>query len=244
MKKEKLPTIAELRVISKKKPAAGIILPACDYLAFNATWPFLRLPFTPNQITVIWILIKIVMAAFMIKGHYWTTVIALLVFQLASIIDGVDGIIARYRKHYSLNGIYLDYIGHYLCNSLLLIALAWGIFNQTGSAVSFIFAGIAAGSYILSKALTINLAWYKGEERKKVDEIIYEKALSLKEKKNGLVVIVFDLFRMDNPLNVMFWGILFGYPSLTLLVYAILLFLEMVRKLYLQYHRIEVTERT
>ena len=125
----KIPKIKELRKLYAKKSTNGFLNPMCDYLAFYPAKIFLYLPFTPNQITILWILIKLITLFFIAKGGYLVTVFSLLIFQLASIIDGVDGIVARYRKHYSLNGMYLDYIGHYLCNSLLLIALATIGFN-------------------------------------------------------------------------------------------------------------------
>jgi len=47
---------------------------------------------------------------------------------------------------------------------------------------------------------------------------------------------------MDNPLNFMFWGVLFGYAELTLWVYALILTLELLRRLALQYWRIRKHE--
>ena len=126
---EKIPPIKELRKLAGKKSTAGFLNPMCDFLAFYPAKIFLYLPFNPVQITFIWILIKIITALLMVKGNYLITIIALFIFQLSSILDGVDGIVARYRKDYSFNGIYTDYIGHYLCNSLLLICLAIGTYK-------------------------------------------------------------------------------------------------------------------
>lgn len=250
---DKKPTVKQLMELAKRShKASGIILPACDYLSYYFSKPFLYLPLTPNQITVMWISIKIIAASFMLKGDYLVTIIALLIFQVASIIDGVDGVIARYRKHFSLNGIYLDYIGHYLCNSVLFIALAFGLFTKAGSYYVFIPAAIAVFSMLLSKALTINPWWYQQEKRAEVEKAVHEEGLSIiMEQKAGMVsgmmakmkILFFDLVRIDNPLNLMFWGILAGFAEVTLWVYAVFLLLEMLRKLWLQYWRIYKAER-
>lgn len=241
----KKPTVKELMELAKRShKASGIILPACDYLSYYFSKPFLYLSLTPNQITILWIAIKLIAAAAIVAGSYWTTIIALFIFQIASILDGVDGVIARYRRHFSLNGIYLDYIGHYLCNSVLFIALAFGLFTKAGSYYVFIPAAIAVFSMLLSKALTINPRWYQQEKRTEAEKVIREEGLSIiMEQKTGTVlgfkakakIIFFDLVRIDNPLNLMFWGIAAGFTEVTLWAYAGFLFLEMLRKLWLQY---------
>ena len=248
-----VPSVKELRVICKRQKASGILLPLCDYLAFYVAKFFLYLPLTPNQITLTWIILKIVSAFFMITGDYTTMVIALLVFQLASIIDGADGTVARYRKRFSLNGIYVDYIGHYFCNSLLFVTLAFGVYHQTENWLSFIAAAIAVVSFLLTKALTLNPMWYGNlEERKEVEKIIYDRDLALlRDQKTGVVrnwkkqiiILLFDFVQMNNPLNLMFWGVFLGYAGEILWIYAGILFLEMSRKLFMQFWRIYRTEK-
>ncbi len=220
----------------------------CDFLAFYPAKLFLYLPFNPVQITVIWILIKIVTALLMTTGNYLLTIIALTVFQLASILDGVDGLVARYRKDYSYNGIYLDYVGHYFCNSLLLICLAIGTYRSTGKALILLVGALGVFSYLLSKAITMNGIWVSNlEMRKEMETIVYGKQFSMKSQQNRIVAWIVDLFLMDNPLNFMFWGVLSGFffPSawlVTLWVYAVILTLELLRRLVLQYWRIRKFE--
>ncbi len=240
----KTPPIKELREKYTKHDAQGYILRACDYLAVYPAKLLLYTPLTPNQITVLWIFIKIIMAMLLITGNYTVSVIAILLFQLASIIDGSDGIVARYRKHYSLNGKYLDLFGHYFCNSLILITLAVGTYVQAKSIWPLVAAAAAVFSFLLSKSLTVNPAWFnKEEERNKIYDILYRENLSLKNQKNKLVTFVFDILLMDNPLNLMFWGVLLGYSEIVLWIYAVFLFLEMTRKLFLQFWRIYKAEK-
>lgn len=240
---EKIPTIKELREICKVK-RTGYWDNVTTYLGFYPAKLFLYLPFTPNQITVIWVLIKTIMALLMLTGNYLVMVIALLFFQLASILDATDGVVARYRKHFSLNGIYIDFIGHYFCNSLLLVTIGIGLYFQTGVYFHIIPAFIGMFSMLLSKALTVNLAWYKNlEQREKVNKILYDRGISLKVHKNNFILLLTDFLRLENPLSLLFWGLLLGYPGLVLWVYALFLSLEMGRKLFFQFLRINRAER-
>lgn len=235
-----IPSVKELRVICRKKTKPnGYIVPITDYIAVYPAKLFLYLPFTPNQITLFWILLKTLMALLILSGNYVITIFAVLGYQLASIFDAVDGIVARFRKQFSLNGVYLDYIGHYFCNAFLLIAIAVGIYHRTGDASALLPAGIAVICYLLSKALTVNPAWWNDLENQiKVTKIIYTDNLSLRDQKKLLISYLFDFLRIDNPFNLMFFGLIFSFPELMLWIYALFLFLEIVRKLFFQYIRI------
>ncbi len=241
---EKIPPIKELRKLAGKKSTAGFLNPMCDFLAFYPAKLFLYFPFNPVQITFIWIFIKIVTALLLIKGDYLLTVIALFIFQSASILDGVDGIVARYRKDYSFNGIYTDYVGHYLCNSLLLICLAIGTYRQSNDPITLIAGAVAVFSFLLSKAITVNGLWLNNLElRKEMQTVVYGEQFSLKSQQNKVVACAADFLLMDNPLNLMFWGVLLGFPVYTLWAYAAALTLELVRRMFLQYWRIRKYEK-
>ena len=240
---EKIPSIKEMKKTSSKKSTNGFLNPMCDFLAFYPAKIFLYLPLNPVQITILWISIKVIMALSILKGGYLLTIVALTIFQLASILDGVDGIVCRFRKDYSYNGIYIDYIGHYMCNSLLLICLALGNFFKTGNSLILIAGSIGAFSYLLAKSITINLQWFKTTKQKEeVEKIVYSEGFSLKSQKKGFLAIASDFLLMDNPLNLMFWGFLLGFPSITLWIYAIALTLELLRRIVTQYYRIHKAE--
>lgn len=171
-------------------------------------------------------------------------VIGLLSFQLLTILDVVDGIVARFRNKFSLNGIYLDYLGHYFCNSLIILTLAIGIYKQTNNLFIFIPAAIGIFSLLFSKALTINPVWYsKLEQREEIIKIVSNDNITLKNQKNNLILLIFDFLRVDHPFNLMFFGLFFGFADVTLWIYSLFLFLEMGRKLFIQFIRINQAEK-
>src|SRR3989344_1402815 len=208
-----VPTIKELKKF-EKTDAQGPILRARDFVAVYAGKLFLYLPLTPNQVTLLWILVKMIGLLLLVPGEYMLAVVGVLIFHLGSIIDGADGIVARARQHFSLNGVYVDYVGHYLTNSLVLVALAFGVYFQTGVARAFIPAAIGAFCFFVSKASSLQSEWESNP---------------MKKSKNKLIALVFDVIRLENPFNVFFFGVVFGYPVVVLWIYAASNFLEMVR---------------
>jgi phosphatidylglycerophosphate synthase len=66
---------------------------------------FSRLPFTPNQYTIISVLFSILAAVLIVKQYFaW----ALLSFIIASFLDSIDGSVARQRNESCKEGAYLD----------------------------------------------------------------------------------------------------------------------------------------
>ena len=236
-------SIKELKKF-EKTDAQGPILRACDFVAVYAGKMFLYLPLTPNQVTFLWIFVKMIGILLLVPGDYVLSIVGVLIFHVGAIIDGADGIVARARQHFSLNGIYVDYVRHYLTNSLVLVALAYGVFVKTGQAVAFVPAAIGVFCFLVSKASSLNPVWYSNPLQKtKAEELIYGKNIALKKSKNRLIAVLFDVIRLENPFNVLFWGVVFGYPVLVLWIYAASNFLEMVRKVFVQFYRIYKDEK-
>jgi cardiolipin synthase len=75
----------------------------------------------PNILTVIRILLTPLFVIFLLKNLFH---FALLVFAIAAISDGLDGLIARYFNQYSLLGAYLDPIADKLLLASAFVSLA------------------------------------------------------------------------------------------------------------------------
>ena len=136
----KVPSIKDLRKKTGCK-RRGILYKLHDYLAYFPAKLLLYTPLTANQITMLWIFIQFISALFLLTGKYMPMLIGLVVFQSMFILDCADGIVARYKKQFSLNGIYLDYLGHYINNPTLLICLSIGL-SRMYDTVLFILIGL------------------------------------------------------------------------------------------------------
>ena len=223
-------SIKELRKAGTKRKDP--IYAFMDYLAYYPAKLFLYTSLTANQITVIWIIGQIIAALFLTSGDYLTMVIALVAFQAMFVLDCTDGIIARHKKQFTLNGIYLDYIGHYIANPLLFICLGIGIANITHNVLYVFLGGLTAIIFLLNKAITLNPFWYGNPDQKKKIEDSYNETHI--QKKKGLLFYAFVFLRVEYFFNLMFWGILFGYAEYTLMLYTLFFFLELLRKMFSQ----------
>lgn len=231
MFKKPVPSIKELRSLAQAK-REGIIYKAVDYLAYYPAKLFLYTNITPNQITILWAVIQIISTFFLLKGDYWTTIIALLVYHSMFILDCTDGIVARYKKRFSLNGHYLDDMGHYFANSLLLIFFTIGTYRQHHHPIYLLFGLIALLSYLWNKSLTLNPVLYP---EKDAAPIIESSRKSYIQKQNQFFVHIFNFLRLEHFFNLLFWGVVFRIPHLILVFYGSIYFLELMRKLVTQF---------
>jgi len=226
-----MPSIKEIRKLGSKK-RRDVFYQISDFLAYYPAKLFLYTPITPNQITILWIVVEIVASLFLITGKKWIMIGALLIFQSMFIIDCTDGIVARYKKKFSLNGVYLDLLGHYSANSILLICYSIGIAKMFNQQIYILFGIITVFAFLLNKSVTLNPTWYPEKQSKYIIKNSKESML-LNEKK--FMYYVFAFFRVEYLFNAMFWGTLFGIGNIVVIVYMILFILEFFRKILKQY---------
>jgi CDP-L-myo-inositol myo-inositolphosphotransferase len=110
-----------------------------------------RTPVTPNQISVFSWALSAIAAALFAVGGYPALAAGGIVAQLASIIDGCDGEIARLKRSPSDFGGWFDAILDRYADAFLLFGLMWHEFASTGThlALALGFAAIV-GSFMNS----------------------------------------------------------------------------------------------
>jgi phosphatidylglycerophosphate synthase len=147
------PTLAELR--AEGQPQAVIDRLNDEHWAGRlymrkvsprATWLFARLGWSPNAVTVAFIVCGVAAGVVVAFGGLWTAVAAAILIQAYLLFDCSDGELARWSKRTSVAGSYLDGIGHYLAEAALLTGLGIraqgdGHFTLAGGYVS---VGLAA----------------------------------------------------------------------------------------------------
>ena len=224
-------TIKELRAVTQSK-RRDFIYSLMDYLGYYPAKILIETKITANQITILWIVGQVISSLFVMYGTYWSMLLGVVSFQLFFILDCTDGIVARYKKQFSLNGVYLDYLGHYINNPLLLISLGIGVFRMNGDVYAVFIGILAALFFLLNKATTLNLLWYSDKDHRVLIETSFEK--SLLKNQRTLLYSIFAFFRLEYIFNFMFFGVLSGYAYYVLIVYTIFFFLELVRKISMQ----------
>ncbi|WP_371574804.1 CDP-alcohol phosphatidyltransferase family protein [Streptomyces sp. NBC_01314] len=76
---------------------------------------------TPNQLTYLMTVFGVLAAPALLVPGIPGAVLGVVMVQLYLLFDCVDGEIARWRKQYSMAGIYVDRVGAYLCDAAVLV---------------------------------------------------------------------------------------------------------------------------
>ncbi|NLO79663.1 MAG: NTP transferase domain-containing protein [Xanthomonadaceae bacterium] len=134
-------------------------------------WLLVRSALQPNHISLIAFAIGIVAALLLAQPHYLTLLLGGLLVQLASVVDGCDGEVARLRFESSSYGGWLDALLDRYADLAVLGALTWHLM-QTQQEMAWMWLGLAAiaGSFIASYSahkadqLSGNLGWRLGRD--------------------------------------------------------------------------------
>lgn len=85
---------------------------------------FLATNVTANQVSVSMIIVGVISGIVVAFGYIWA---GLALIYLNLLLDAVDGEIARYRKVYSLQGIYLDFVNHLVVFGAFFLGLTFTV---------------------------------------------------------------------------------------------------------------------
>ncbi len=143
-------TIRQLRDTLQKNQLGHPILQRV--LSIYITRLILPTRITANQVTIMMILVGVLSAVPLFFGYVWT---GIALSYLCVLLDASDGEVARYRKTYSLKGIYLDLVNHLGVLPWFFLALGYAASQtQTGwMQTAVMLAGtIGALSFILRRA--------------------------------------------------------------------------------------------
>ncbi|WP_020576879.1 CDP-alcohol phosphatidyltransferase family protein [Actinopolymorpha alba] len=155
-----LPSIAELR--AKAHPPGLLDRRSGEHwagrmymrrISLYATRLFLVLRLSPNQLTGLMIVAGVGAGFALLWPGLPGAILAALLVQIYLLLDCSDGEVARWTGRTSMTGIYLDRVGHYLCEAALLVGL--GFRAAGGQPTGYAVLGLAAAlGAILIKAET------------------------------------------------------------------------------------------
>ena len=165
---------------------------------------------TPTQISLLSFLWSVVAAALFAVGGYAALLAGGLVAQFASVIDGCDGEVARLKFQSSRYGGWLDAVLDRYADAFLLAGLTWHAYADTTDSL-ILMAGFLAliGSFMVS---------YTAD---KYDSLMRDRISRGKGLRLGRDIRVF----------LIFLGALFNQAALTLVVIAVVMNVETIRRL-------------
>ena len=104
---------------------------------------------TPNQFTIFTGVIALITGYFMAAGGYWNWLIAAFLFHMTSVMDGVDGELARLKFKSSPFGQWLDTVVDNLSYVVGLGGLVYGVY-QYGMTPAVKWSGILAVAFAVA----------------------------------------------------------------------------------------------
>ena len=126
--KEELRQVKKRMIKNLTKPTDGIVSRNLNRKVSTSISRWVTyLPVTPNQITLVTGLIAFIPCYFMYQGGYRNWLIGAATYQLASILDGVDGEIARLKMKSSKFGQWLDTMLDFVSMIAVLLCLVAGV---------------------------------------------------------------------------------------------------------------------
>jgi len=111
---------------------------------------FVRVPLTPNQVTVIAFVIGLAAAFGFAHGSWLGGVVGALLLQWSAIIDCCDGEVARLTFSESTNGYYLDITCDNIVHVAVFAGIAWSSYPALGETYALLLGGLAAMGTMVS----------------------------------------------------------------------------------------------
>ncbi len=150
---------------------------------------------TPNQITIVWLILAGLTVPLFLKGYL---LLGIILAAISGVLDGVDGKLARLTLRYSKVGDRLDHVGGVIYDAIWYLALGWyfsgGEFHSTGA----YFTYLLLVSYVFHRLIPgIFRAVHKREiyDFSKID--VFARLIGA---------------RMNNNVWLFLLGVLLGYP--------------------------------
>ena len=132
-------------VWSLRKSADGIAAKLLNrHVSLPISWLLCRTPVHPNHVTIVAFLCALAGGITLSRGGYLAGVIGMLLVELGSIVDGIDGELARLKFLFSRLGQWLDTVADDLGN----------IAYTTGAAVNLHLAGATWAAPLAAAAVT------------------------------------------------------------------------------------------
>lgn len=104
---------------------------------------------TPNRITWVSFLCKLAAAPLLLLGTRSADLAVIALFQAHTVLDCMDGSLARYRKRPSAMGAFLDKTTDMVGLLAIMAALGWRTAQETGDLLALLVAMLIAGSTLL-----------------------------------------------------------------------------------------------
>ena len=235
----------EALLFSLRKDADGVVANYDRYISLFFSRRLMALPISPNWVTFGAALLGLACGLAAAQGGYWWLLAGALGFQLNSIMDGIDGEIARSKLLESSLGQWLDTIADDSCNLFFTVGAAIGCYRTWGSefylwlaviiGVGFIITAILEYHYLITVVHSGDLNEFRmpweegddddGEAHKQAGPVARLLAKLKFVVRRDVFVFLTTVFALIGQLRVMVWFFALGASVVwvAILVYRVIL---------------------
>jgi len=154
----KIPTIKELRPICQpnyKYEKTIFLVYIFRSFSIYITKFFLLIGISANSTSILSLIFGLIGSVFLLDFNYNNLIISSIFLFLHTILDFVDGEVARYNSDGTPTGKYLDDVNHSINVPLLILFLSFGIFHLSNNVFIFFLGALAA----VCEAVGHNVDW-------------------------------------------------------------------------------------
>lgn len=192
------------------------------HLSLAVSRRLVKYPIHPNLVTAIALFVGVLSGAFSAMGTYTFIAAGGMVFQLASIMDGIDGEIARAKFLTSRAGEWLDTISDELTNVAFIIGLTIGVYRLSASK-TMLWLGIVTLFFYFT---TIILLYGRLASGTKSRSLLYfqeqiKTSEFQKKKKARLITLLQPLIKRDLYAFIFMILAVLGLPQVIILCWLV-----------------------
>ncbi|MEE9175894.1 MAG: sugar phosphate nucleotidyltransferase [Thermodesulfobacteriota bacterium] len=181
---------------------------------------------TPNQLSIVVFALSLTASVFFFLGEYLYLLLGAILAQASSIVDGCDGEIARLKFQETEFGAWFDAVLDRYADAFLLFGLTYYVYFLSGNRL-YLFIGFLAIIGTFMNSYTADK--YDGLMKKKIGS----KGHYFRMGRDVRIFIIF-LFIMLN-IRFLFLGEILNLPFLAILLIALLMNTENIRRVVVLY---------
>jgi len=130
---------------------------------------------SPNTVSFLMIVISLIGCIFLFISNSLLNFLGLIFIYFGFLLDKVDGELARYKNEYSIQGIYLDELYHFLIPVFILLSFFWKSLENKYAIIFLLIAIIFLFEIMKKKLEEIDFVEFEN----KINEFFIYKILSL-----------------------------------------------------------------
>lgn len=184
---------------------AELLLPLCKKVDIPAEF-----------LTIFRILFGLITGLIFMLNNYILSIAFLTAYQFISVLDYIDGKLARYQKRFSVTWVKIDRFFHYFISLsfILTLSIAYSISTKN---IYILYTGVICSFFIVASSI--------------ISAFQFKESQIENPRSNGKFLGVYSYIGIDNPFSLFYFLIILNLIPLTIIFYTVLYLFVLIRKI-------------